>query len=183
MRGFTEVFPFSLLRGETWQSCYVVKEVWCSPWRSSSCTGSNQTVFSRGTCLFGTLWVSTDVCFLSPSGGGEYESRISNCTQQSMIDLFFTPVFVFYNYTLPCCPYINKWWADSMTVSFSQRRQWFPWRQQIRWVTCMDQLWQRVPPVTHCADTSTPSTPRRETLEKRESSSCLSAWELGEHHF
>lgn len=73
MRGFTEAeiwasclqclyqlcSHFSHPRGETWQFCYVVKEVWCFPWRSSSCTGSNITVFSRGTCSFGTLWVST----------------------------------------------------------------------------------------------------------------------------
>lgn len=29
-----------------------------------------------------------DVCFPSPSSGGEYEFHVSNCKQQSMIDVF-----------------------------------------------------------------------------------------------
>ena len=34
--------------------------------------------------------VPSDVCFLSPSGGGEDEFHISHCIQQSLIDVFFT---------------------------------------------------------------------------------------------
>lgn len=53
------LFPFLWPpRGETWRSCCVERGAWCLPWRSSSCMGSNQTAFSRETCLCGTLWVS-----------------------------------------------------------------------------------------------------------------------------
>lgn len=97
---------FSAPRGETWPCCYVAKEGWCCPWRSSSSTASDPTVFSRGTCLFGTLSVRTvslsslgasiksdvflltDVYLMSPSSGSGCESRRSNCMQQSMTDMF-----------------------------------------------------------------------------------------------
>lgn len=145
---------FSHPRGETWQSCYVAKEVWCLPWRSSSCTGSNLTVFSRGTCLFGTLWVSTlnlsrlKVMF-------HFSLMSASCLHLVVMNMNFTyiklhatkhdwyvfpplsTVFVFYHSIISYCQQMNKWWT--MTNCFPQRRLWFSWRQLIRWVTCMDQ--------------------------------------------